>query len=248
MNLLELNRAGVTHDYQIKDNINILFKKEDVDDEGVIRGYGSTFNGKPDLHGDVIKPGAFTETIANNGIFGNGIKFLWQHFTSQPIGIHEEISEDRKGLLLKSRLALDIQAGHDAHVLAKMGAIDSYSIGYKIEDSKEKVRESIRIFELLKLALYEVSLVTFPANPKARVTEVKSAIENAKTERQLENALREVGLSRKAAQYLVSLCKPTLRVIKGKHGEGNLRDVLKTLKEVNSNYLLTKMITDCKND
>jgi HK97 family phage prohead protease len=245
MNLLELSKAGVTHDYDIKDNTFTLFQKSDVDDEGTIRGYGSTFNGKPDLHGDVIKPGAFAETIANNGIFGNGIKFLWQHYTSEPIGIHEEVSEDRKGLLLKSKLAIDIQSGHDAHVLAKMGAIDSYSIGYKILDSKEKVRNGVRTFDLLKLALYEVSLVTFPANPKARVTEVKSVIESAKTERQLENALRDVGLSRKAAQYIVSLCKPGLRVIKSKnHGEGNLRDVLKTLEEVNSDLLLSKMIQD----
>ncbi len=203
-------------------------------EEGIVTGYAATFHKKPDLGGDVILPGAFAKTIKNGGVNGNGIKFLWQHIHTRPIGVPLEMVEDKRGLRTKSQLAMKSADGHDAFAFAELGALDGFSIGYKIDD----FRETEKIRQLIELGLYEYSFVTFAMNPRAGITSIKTAIQTAKTPRQLELALRDSGLSRKAAMYIVKLCKPNLRLA----GEGNLQDLLKTIKSVNADMLLTRMI------
>lgn len=205
--------------------------------EGIITGYAATFHKKPDLGGDIILPGAFLETIKNGGVNGNGIKFLWQHIHTRPIGVPIEIREDNKGLFVKSQFGMETQDGHDAFVWAEMKAIDGFSIGYKIFDHREPDNSKTKRI-LIKLGLYEKSLVTFAMNPRAGITNVKTAIKTAKTERQLEKALREAGLSKTEAMYIVSMCKPKLRIA----DEGNLQDLLKTLQSVNADLLLTRLL------
>lgn len=226
--------------YDVKDiyNPNCEMKTEP---EGIIMGHASTFHKKPDLQGDIVEPGAFLETIENRGVNGNGIKFLWQHTTSRPIGVPIEIKEDSRGLYTKSQAAMKTDDGHDAFVFAEMGALDGFSIGYKIDEYEYDDKTGIT--KLKKLGLYEYSLVTFAANPRANITGVKTAIQTAKTPRQLEQALRDLGLSRSAAVYITGLCKGSLRLAKG---EGNLQDLLKTIKSVNTELLLTRMINKCE--
>jgi HK97 family phage prohead protease len=205
-------------------------------EEGLVTGYPSTFHKKPDLGRDVVEQGAFLETIKNGGENRNGIKFLWQHIHTRPIGIPLELREDSKGLFAKSQLGMETDDGHDAYVWAKMGAIDGFSIGYKIHDYE--IDDKKRIRYLKRLGLYEYSFVTFAMNPRAGITNVKTAIKTAKTPRTLEKALRDAGLSKTEAMYIVSLCKPKLRLA----GEGNLKDLLKTIQSVNADLLLTRML------
>lgn len=157
-------------------------------DEGrIVEGFGSTF-GNVDSYGDIVMPGAFAKSIA-----ARKPAMLWQHRTDMPIGVWDEMEETKKGLFLKGRI-FDTQMGEDAYKLAKGGALSGLSIGFSTKnyeiDSKKNTRK------LLELELFEVSLVTFPANEKATITGVKSRPE---TIRQFEEYLREAGFSQKDA-------------------------------------------------
>jgi hypothetical protein len=216
------------------------FEIKAIDEKGFFEGYASTFNGKPDLGGDVVMPGAFLESIAKGGRFGTGIRFLRGHDRDRPIGVWTDIHEDQKGLFNRGQIAIDTQDGHDTHILLKMGAMKGESIGYFTEDYEIITAEGNDVRYLKKIDLYEISVVTFPMNTNANVTMVKEAIENCKTERQLENALKDMGLSSKAAQYVISVCK------KGFQAENNLvapfQTILRSLQQTNAELLVKRML------
>ena len=101
---------------------------------------------------------------------------LWQHNTDQPIGIWEECSEDEHGLFLKGRLLVDdVQQAKEAYALYKNGIINGLSIGFMCNSCTWEERDRDFIRHLTEIKLFEVSLVTFPCNEKAIVTDVKSA-------------------------------------------------------------------------
>lgn len=196
-------------------------KSEEINENGSFTGYASVFDKKDDsrrwidgiiTEGDVVRYGAFTESISKGGRNGNGIVMLWQHMSDQVPGIWTSFEENKTGLKVKGDLLLDTQLGKESYVRAKNGAIKGLSIGFDtIEwslDEKKKIRE------IKKAELWEISLVTFPAQKKANIIDVKSLEHNFKTmnERDFENYLREAGnLSREAAKYIVKLCKSNLR-------------------------------------
>ena len=91
---------------------------------------------------------------------------LWQHDPARPIGVWDEVREDAKGLFVRGRLLLEVQAAREAHVLLQAGAIDGLSIGYRTLRA-EKAAGGQRL--LHEIELWEVSLVTFPMLPEARV-------------------------------------------------------------------------------
>jgi len=218
-------------DKMLTKNINFDFElKEDGDEKGVFRGLASPFGGKPDSHGDIIDPGAFSETIKKGGRNGNGIAMLWQHEMHKPIGVWEELKETRRGLQVTGRLAVNTQLGNDAYELMKMGALKGLSIGYEALDYEIDERRKIR--HLKEIELWEISPVTFPAQTRANITNVKSAIESASNERELERALRdEANLSNEAAKYIVSLCKKSL--FPRREDDESLKNILSELKDLN---------------
>jgi HK97 family phage prohead protease len=126
---------------------------------------------------------------------------LWQHDSSQPIGIWTDMTEDSKGLHIKGQLALDTAKGKEAHALLKMGALNGLSIGF-VSKQWAYDRES-EVRTLTEIDLWEVSLVTFPANEKARVTNVKSADQMA-APKDAERILRDAGFSKSDATAFVS--------------------------------------------
>lgn len=191
-------------------NIPFEVKQEDIKEEsGVFSGYGSTFGGKPDSYGDVIAAGAFADTLAVGGRNGTGVKMLFQHDASMPVGVWTTLEENKKGLKVEGQLAMKTQLGAESYELMKLGAIDGLSIGFEIEEYEVDEKRNIRT--LKKINLWEISLVTFPANTRATITQVKSVLETAKTPREFEKGLRELGLSNEAAIYITSLCKDSLR-------------------------------------
>ena len=179
-------------------------KEADIKEDGIFSGYGSTFGGEPDSYGDVIAQGAFKNSLASGGRNRNGIALLWQHDSSQPIGVWQQMVEDSKGLAVQGKLALDTQLGKETYNLLKMGAIKGMSIGYNAKVWEYDKEKDIRL--LKEIELWEVSLVTFPANIHAQITGVK-AFEEAQTIREFETALRDAGLSSKQAVYVISLCR-----------------------------------------
>jgi len=158
-----------------------------ISDEGYFSGYGSVFDVVDDWD-DVIVSGAFAETLQKKTPV-----MLWQHNSAEPIGVYERIREDEIGLWLEGRLLLDIEKGREAHILLKNRAIRGLSIGFLPLAWEWETRDNTRVRVLKDIDLWEVSLVTFPANPKAVVDEVK-------TVRGLENFLRDAGLSRSEAK------------------------------------------------
>lgn len=142
--------------------------KENPDDpaDRTIEGWASTF-GNTDSDNDVVMPGAFAGSIR-----GRNPKMLWQHDSKQPVGVWDAVKETPQGLYVKGRI-LDTTLGNDVYKLAKAGAIDSMSIGYSPTDWSMDYASGTR--SLKSVDLWEVSLVTFPANEQAKVTMVKGA-------------------------------------------------------------------------
>ena len=136
-----------------------------VTDGRVIEGYASLF-GKRDQGGDVVQKGAYAVSLKALAGTGRRVKMLWQHDPSQPIGVWDEVREDGTGLYVKGRLLTDVEKGREAAALLAAGAIDGLSIGYRTLRA-EKDGKGQRL--LSELELWEVSLVTFPMLPGARV-------------------------------------------------------------------------------
>ena len=133
--------------------------------EGEISGYASIF-GAADQGGDVVQEGAYAPSLQALAKDGRSVKMLWQHDPGRPIGVWDEVREDKRGLYVKGRILSDVQAGAEALALIEAGAIDGLSIGYRTIRA-EKSQKGQRL--LHELDLWEVSLVTFPMLPEARV-------------------------------------------------------------------------------
>ena len=137
------------------------------ENQGKICGYGSIFD-PIDSQNDRVVRGAFEKTLAKIKSKGAYPKMLWQHNQTQPIGIWTKMEEDSQGLYVEGNLLLDLQQGQEAYHLVKSGGIDGLSIGYQVCKALKGKESGVRL--LTELELFEVSLVTFAANPKARIT------------------------------------------------------------------------------
>lgn len=156
-----------------------------INEDGVFSGYASVFSIK-DTGGDIVEPGAFAQTI--KGRKPSDIRLLWQHDPREPIGVITAVREDAKGLFVEGRLLLDIERAKALHILVKAGALDALSIGYKVRKSRSD--PSARARRITQVDLWEVSFVTFPMQPLARLVQVKTL---PNTIRDYEAFLRDAG-------------------------------------------------------
>lgn len=130
-----------------------------------LEGYASLF-GRRDQGGDIVNQGAYAASLARMRAAGRRVKMLWQHDPAQPIGVWDEVREDDLGLYVSGRLLPEVARGREAAALIAAGAIDGLSIGYRTLRAE---RDGAGGRRLLELDLWEVSLVTFPMLPEARV-------------------------------------------------------------------------------
>ena len=206
----------------------------DEEDQGVFEGYGSVFD-NTDLGNDVIRKGAFQKSLRRKG--PKGIKLLYQHKSDMPIGVFEKITEDDKGLYVKGQLALQTQAGREAYELMKMGALSGLSIGFRTNEKGYHYdkRTKKRIIE--DVELMEVSLVTFPMNPRAQVDMVKS---EDITIREWENGMRDAfNLSRSEAKVAA---KAVHHAFEEKRSDEMLEDLSDSAELVDAIRNLTKTL------
>ncbi len=232
--------------------IDIPFHKDEVDDSGKFKGYGSVFGGKPDSYRDIIANGAFKKSISKGGRNGSGVAMLYQHNSEQPLGVWESITEDSKGLVVEGQIAVETQLGHDVHILMKMGAIKGLSIGWDFPRGKDGMPvkgsydfdQSTKTRTLNQIDLWEVSPVTFPAQTRARITGVKS-LKEAQTVRELEQSLRDMGLSQSQATYIAGMCKHSLGEATGH--EATLLDSLATAIKSESDSRGLHSVLNCLN-
>jgi HK97 family phage prohead protease len=172
-----------------------------VGDDGVFEGYASLFDTE-DLSRDVIAPGAFRDSLARKG--PQGIRLLFQHRPDEPIGTWDELKEDRRGLFVRGRLTTDVARAREVLSLMRAGAIDGLSIGFRVlEADRDRARGTRRI---RKADLWEISVVTFPMLPGARIRTVKHRpfASSTPTGRELERWLtQDAGLTRSEARALL---------------------------------------------
>ncbi|NYS26452.1 HK97 family phage prohead protease [Rhodobacteraceae bacterium 2376] len=146
-----------------------------VDGTGV-EGYASLF-GVRDRGGDRVMAGAYAASLSRLAASGGRVRMLWQHDPAQPIGIWDEVAEDARGLWVKGRLLTGVARAREAAALIASGALDGLSIGYRTIRA-ERDPEGGR--KLVELDLWEVSLVTFPMLPVARVaTKSRDSVQSA---------------------------------------------------------------------
>ncbi|SMX32172.1 HK97 family phage prohead protease [Octadecabacter ascidiaceicola] len=145
-----------------------------------ISGYASLF-GKADQGGDVVETGAYAASLERLSGKGGRVKMLWQHDPAQPIGVWDEVREDAAGLYVKGRILRDVEKGREAAALIEAGAIDGLSIGYRTVRATKNTTGGRLLSEL---ELWEVSLVTFPMLPDARV--------GAKGDNPVDQTMREL--------------------------------------------------------
>jgi HK97 family phage prohead protease len=169
-------------------------------DTGLLEGYASTF-GNVDSYGDVIAPGAFMKSLAEHKSAGTMPALLWQHNADDPIGVWTDAREDERGLKVSGRLTLDTKRGAEARALVKDGAL-ALSIGFQTRDSASENGRRI----LKDIKLWEISLVTFPANEMARITAIKNAIAagGELSPRMIEHILRDAGVPKAFAKAVVA--------------------------------------------
>ena len=168
----------------------LRIKAADIAADGTFFGYGSVFN-VVDSGGDLIRPGAFSESLSRHAENGTRAKLLWQHYHDKPIGSWVEMREDDHGLLCRGKLLIDdVEKAREAYALMKAGELDGLSIGYECTEwdsvrsdelstkygigqigSYAVGQNSVRVLKTVDL--WEVSVVTFPMNEAARVEAVK---------------------------------------------------------------------------
>jgi len=218
-------------DYQVKQFT--LELKAVEGEEGVIEGYGA-YLGNQDRVGDVIEKGAFRKAIQKHNSGAMSVKMLYQHDYRKPIGVWNQMREDEKGLFVKGKIITGSHDGANAYALAKGGAIDGLSIGFVPLKWRIDSKSQVRTIE--EIELYEISLVTFPANEKARIQSVKSD-QLPKTVREFEKFLRDAGYSQSESKRisLYGFEQKKQRDAGLKNALSSLDQVLNTVKSSISN-------------
>ncbi len=140
-----------------------------VEEDGTFTGYASLF-GIEDLGRDVVEPGAFNASLARRGV--RGVKMLFQHDPAEPIGAWLDIAEDARGLRVRGRLMPEVARAREVLSLMREGVLDGLSIGFRTVKGRTDPQTGAR--HLTEIDLWEISVVTFPMLPGARVAKVKT--------------------------------------------------------------------------
>lgn len=166
--------------------------------DGTFEGYASLFH-RRDTGNDIVLPGAFRDSLARRGT--KGVKMLFQHDANQPIGVWDAIEEDTRGLFVRGKLMPDVARAKEVLSLMRAGALDGLSIGFRAVKGQRDRATGIRRLE--RVDLWEISVVTFPMHPDARIASVKSSpfARTAPTTRSFERWLtQDAGLTRSEAR------------------------------------------------
>ncbi|MEN5297335.1 HK97 family phage prohead protease [Brucella sp. TWI559] len=187
----------------------------DVEIDGSFSGYASIF-GLPDLGNDIIEKGAFAKSLSTRR--SSGVRMLWQHDAAEPIGVWTDIREDARGLYVEGRLAKGVARAREALELMRAGGLDGLSIGFRTVKARKDARTGLR--HIVEADLWEISVVTFPMLPQARINNLKADLP---TVREFERWLtRDAGLSRSAARLVIAKGYSALAALQSR----NERDAL----------------------
>ncbi|MGL5784822.1 MAG: HK97 family phage prohead protease [Alphaproteobacteria bacterium] len=157
---------------KLLDRCVLPLELKSLESKGAFSGYASVFH-VTDFCRDQILPGAFQFSLKTWKTKGKWPFLLWQHRMENPIGFWTHIQEDDRGLFVNGQLLLEIQQAQEAYALMKANVLEGLSIGFKPIVAKKDDHQRVR--KLFQVDLVEISLVTFPANPEARLHDVRNA-------------------------------------------------------------------------
>ena len=212
-----------------KKRLDIPFEIKSISDTGAFTGYGSVF-GVKDSYSDIVIKGAFANSLNKWKEKGRLPALLWQHKMDEPIGYYTKMVEDDNGLYLEGQLLIDDDPlAKRAHAHMKAKSLSGLSIGYILNDYDYDKEKSA--FILKDIDLWEVSVVTFPANDEARIDNVKSIFESGDIPppREIERVLRDVGLSRTQAKAFMSEGYASLKQRDVSNSEENAIKILQSI-------------------
>lgn len=150
-----------------------------ADETGKIAGFFSTYEKIPDSYGDIIEPGAFTKTIEKRKASGHPFPLCWNHDFSSVIGVVDNVEEKEIGPYIEASF-LDTALAQDVRKMVQSGAVYQFSFAYDVLSWREPTAEEKKMGVqnvLQEVEVFEVSVVTVPANQNAVVTDIKGAIE-----------------------------------------------------------------------
>lgn len=212
-----------------KKRLDIPFEIKSISDTGAFTGYGSVF-GVKDSYSDIVIKGAFANSLNKWKEKGRLPALLWQHKMDEPIGYYTKMVEDDNGLYLEGQLLIDDDPlAKRAHAHMKAKSLSGLSIGYILNDYDYDKEKSA--FILKDIDLWEVSVVTFPANDEARIDNVKSIFESGDIPppKEIERVLRDVGLSRTQAKAFMSEGYSSLKQRDVSNSEENAIKILQSI-------------------
>ena len=174
---------------------------DEVETDGVFSGYASLF-GRLDLGKDIVERGAFSASLKKRG--AAGIRMLFQHDPNEPIGTWLELREDARGLFVKGRLSTGVERAREILSLMRGGALDGLSIGFRALRARKDAANGVR--RIFEADLWEISVVTFPMLPEARIETVKGRFRRRlPTTNEFECWLtRDAGLTRSDARTIIA--------------------------------------------
>lgn len=151
----------------MKNNFVTKLEIKEISEAGTFSGLASVY-GIIDTDNDIVASGAFAKSLVTRP----DVKLLWQHDRTKPIGIFTMVEERGNALYVEGKLAMGVEKADEAYILLKMGAISGLSIGFRCKDYSYDTDTNIRT--ITEAELYEISVVTFPANEAAQIMNVKS--------------------------------------------------------------------------
>lgn len=143
-----------------------------VNDEGIFEGYLSTYD-DVDSYGTYFMPGAWDRSIER---FNSGevIPVLWSHDRSKPIGKFTELKSDDKGLWGRGKLTMEDPQAKIAYAHMKDGSVMGLSVGFELDYDNVIYNKMLDALGIAEADLFECSVVVFPANTNAKITNYKS--------------------------------------------------------------------------
>lgn len=203
------------------------------------KGYASTF-GNEDLGGDIVMPGAFSRTLKEIGM----PKLCYQHDIRDPLGVFTKCMENDRGLYVEGRMPKDNTKCRDVASLIKCGAIDAMSIGYFVKEYS--INEDASVRKIQDVDLHEISFVTLPMNPQAKITGFKKVTDYSQATKNTGKDLTikdiaQISDVKEAIDCLrkVGIIAEDLKGLTRKQSEKNLRNAGFTRKA--ATYMVSKL-------
>lgn len=188
-----------------------------AEENGGIAGYFSTYDVEPDSYGDIIEKGAFTETLKKREESGHPFPLCFNHDFSAIIGAVDSVKDTEKGPYIEAHF-LDTQLAQDVRKMLQSGAIYQFSFAYDILQNRKPTKEENEkgiTNVLTKLDVFEISVVTVPANQNAVATEVKS----------IDVETKQGKRNRKADEEIIKNCIESLRSLLDESEEDKTEEI-----------------------